>query len=434
MRARRVDARFAGRRAARAGLTLASALALAGAGCGSDGVLVSGRPHGERPEEVSGEIAWSSDDPALGSVMYGESPGRYTRIAYPLGRAWEQEHRTPLLAEDGIVYHAKARAVLPSGEIVPSREFSFVSRRGRARPEILSWTMIDVGWGDAHLAVGPGGKRILIDSGRPDHVEDLVTFLMDELDPRTPFLDVVLATHEDSDHIGGLVGALDDPGDGILERFTVGRIVLNEAPESITPELAKVLEIAASDSIAVTHLREGDSDTGTEALRWGEGIGVRVLNARNLVGDGVANNGSIVLRVAFGSFRLIAGGDLEAVAEARIVDDYGGADGGSFLRADVLKVNHHGHDDASSPAYLAATSPVVALVPSGSLEVACSAPARSVLERLFALPADVYRSDFARPVRSVPCEDDYGHVTVVSDGRSFEVRIRPSAALHHPPD
>lgn len=404
------------------------------AGCESGRALVT-EPR-ERPDEVFGEIAWTSSEPALGSVMYGEEPGRYTRIAYPLGRTWEPEHRTPLLADPGVVYHAKARAVLRSGEIVPSREIRFVSRARAERPA-LSWTMIDVGWGDAHLVVGPDGARVLIDAGRRDHAEDLVRFLRDELDDRDPFLDAVLVTHEDADHVGGLLGAPDGILDGVLENFTVGRILLNESPVSVTPELARLLEMADERAIPVTRLVEGNSEADTEALRWGTGVGVRVLNARNLIGDGVANNGSIVLRITFGGFRLMAGGDLEAPAEERVVAEYGAEEGGAFLRSDVLKVNHHGYDDASSPGYLAAAAPVVALVPIGSLEVACTAPGESVLRGLFNLPADVYRSDFARPVRSVPgrapCEDDYGHVRVVTDGRSFEVRLLPSATAHHPP-
>jgi beta-lactamase superfamily II metal-dependent hydrolase len=402
----------------------------------ADGNLVYRvKPPGAPRVAEGNRISWTSDDPALGSVMFGTEPGRYTRVAYPAARRWGTEHETPLLAAPGRLYYARTRATRAGGSIVASDEFRFVVPSEPPPRPRFSWTMVDVGWGDAHFIIGPEGRRILVDAGGASHAQDLTGFLDAQMEgDAVPHLDVVIATHEDADHIGGLIGDAADSTDGVLERYRVGALLMNEAPSTGPPELALVEDIAAARGIPVTRLAEGSSGADTGALDWGGGVLVTVLNSGNRAGDGGANNGSVTLRVVFGGLQIVAGGDLEAAGEEGVRQRWGALEGGGFLEADILKVNHHGYDNATGAAFLAAVRPTVALIPIASLDVACTAPDRRVLADLYALPADVYRSDFALPARSAlgraPCEDDYGHVRVVSDGESFEVELLPSETAH----
>jgi competence protein ComEC len=114
------------------------------------------------------------------------------------------------------------------------------------------------------------------------------------------------------------------------------------------------------------------------------------------------NNNSVVLRVTFGHVAMLLTGDAQSEAEARLLS-HGAAD----LRADILKVGHHGSAYSSTPAFLAAVRPKIAIISCG-LHNVFGHPSPRTLAALSAAGATSYRTDLD------------GGVSISSDGLSIE--------------
>jgi len=99
------------------------------------------------------------------------------------------------------------------------------------------------------------------------------------------------------------------------------------------------------------------------------------------------NNNSVVLRLTFGTTGILLTGDAQSEAESRLLS-HGTAD----LRADILKVGHHGSAYSSAPAFLAAVQPKVAVISCG-LHNVFGHPSPKTLDALRALGARIYRTD-----------------------------------------
>jgi competence protein ComEC len=116
------------------------------------------------------------------------------------------------------------------------------------------------------------------------------------------------------------------------------------------------------------------------------------------------NNNSVVLRVSFAHVAMLLTGDAQSEAEARLLS-HGGAD----LRADILKVGHHGSAYSSTPEFLAAVHPQVAIISCGVHNV-FGHPSPRTLAALAADGARTYRTDLD------------GGVSVISDGIGIQAR------------
>jgi competence protein ComEC len=124
-----------------------------------------------------------------------------------------------------------------------------------------------------------------------------------------------------------------------------------------------------------------------------------LTNTRNDI-----NNNSLVFRLEYGRFRMLFTGDAGAEAEARILAS------GADLHADVLKVGHHGSAYSSTPEFIGAVSPRIAIISVGRDNL-FGHPAPSTIATLRAAGAAVYRTD------------ENGAVTISSGGS--DLRIRP---------
>jgi len=235
-------------------------------------------------------------------------------------------------------------------------------------PALASVTVLDVGQGLAVL-VRDGDRTLLIDTGPPD---DAVLAALGE--ERVGRVDAVVITHTDIDHAGGL--------DALRRRMGVTRVLAEPSTLALIEGSAEPLDIGDQihvGSVAITVL--------------GPPVATR---SAALDSD---NNGSLVLMLAVGDRRLLVTGDAEAAAEAWLVST------ALDLRADVLVVGHHGSDTSTTPAFLEAVSPAVAVIPVGSN--AFGHPHEDVLTRLGAI--EVYRTD------------EHGNVTFRSDGSGLWV-------------
>ena len=267
---------------------------------------------------------------------------------------------------------------------------------------LLHVYVLDIGQGDAIFITTPDGRQMLIDGG-PD-AQSIATTLDPLLPPGDRGLDVVAATHLDSDHIGGLLG--------VLARYRAGIVLQSQsAAESedatLYPQWRAVLDNHEHPSAIV---RDGHS------VALGRDVTLAVLHPP---ADGSSagshhnsNDASTVMRLDYGQISFLLTGDIEADAERHLV-----ATASEKLRADVLKASHHGSRTSTTPEFLAAVGPRSAAVSAGR-DNRFGHPHPEVLERL---------ESFVGP-RHVFLTARDGTIEYVSDGKTLWVKT------HGPPE
>lgn len=268
--------------------------------------------------------------------------------------------------------------------------------RARGSPRgVLRASFLDVGQGDAAIVDLPDGTALVIDGGglvgSPVDTGERVLAPVLRARRRSAVRAAILS-HPHPDHFAGLrrglsavtVGALWDTGQG--------------EEEGTSGDYAALLgELRAR---GVTVLRPGDV-CGSHTLG---GARVEVLApCPRLTADRGPNDNSFVVRIAYGERSFLFVGDAEHAEEADLV-----ATRRSSLRADVLKVGHHGSRTSTTASFLEAVDPAVAVISCG-VRNRFGHPALRALATLATSRARVLRTD----------RD--GGVTVTTDGRSLEV-------------
>jgi competence protein ComEC len=276
--------------------------------------------------------------------------------------------------------------------------FPFGSQWEQGKLEV---TILDVGQGDSLFVVFPHGKTMLIDgggafSGFPGHEEH------NGIDPGeeavSPYLwsrgfhklDVVALTHAHQDHLGGLTAVLDN--------FRVGRLWIGREVSSTA--LKRLEELARAKKIPIEYELRGKS------FSW-EGVDGKFLWPEIVpeeVAPSAKNNDSLVLRLQYGTRSLLLPGDAEKQVEKEIL----GENSAESLRADVLKVGHHGSKNSTTPEFLAATQPRVGIISAGEGNP-YGHPSPELLERLENAGVRILRTD----------RD--GAVHVFTDGTRLEI-------------
>lgn len=208
---------------------------------------------------------------------------------------------------------------------------------------VLTVAFLDVGQGDAIYIEAPNGNQILIDGGPSSGA------LLRALGQVMPFydrsLDLVLATHPDQDHVGGLPA--------VLGRMNVDGVITTE---NISGTGAYA---AFEDAVKNEHARRILARTG-ERIILDEGVVLEILFPDRSTRGWETNAGSIIARLSYGDESFLFTGDSPQAIEKHLVNKQGGA-----LHSTVLKLGHHGSRTSSSPAFLSAVSPEYAVVSAG---------------------------------------------------------------------
>lgn len=237
------------------------------------------------------------------------------------------------------------------------------------RPDDFTISILDVGQGDAALVQTKQGKNILIDTGEGG--ERITRKLRDH---GVGSIDVLVLTHPHADHIGG--------AQSVFEEFTVHEVL--DTPQlhssSIYRRLLTTIEAEGSGYRTVKAGKSFNIDDETKLYI----LGPPKIPITDSGSD--ANNNSLVALIQHRDFRFLLPGDIQEEAETRLLASK------SDLKADVLKVPHHGSRYGCSEGFLGAVSPSYAVISVGK-ENDFGHPAPETLTRLKAASCRIYQTN-----------------------------------------
>ncbi|WP_414651137.1 ComEC/Rec2 family competence protein [Exiguobacterium sp. UBA3491] len=235
----------------------------------------------------------------------------------------------------------------------------------------------DVGQGDSTF-IRTKEDAILIDGGNNGKGEDVVRYLQKLGIKR---LTAVIATHPDADHIGGL--------DTVLDAFPVDSVYAPRVTHT-TETYRDFLLAVKREGVKIKSVKAG-LEIPSEAARF-------TFLAPLTDGTQDLNSWSAVLRVEHGQDRFLFMGDAPIRTEQQLLES------NTDVRADVLKLGHHGADTSSSLPFLQAVSPKRALISAGK-DNAYRHPRPSVLQELKAERITIDRTDQSGTIQYISTGD-----------------------------
>ena len=232
--------------------------------------------------------------------------------------------------------------------------------------------VIDVGQADSILITTPSNKNMLIDGGDEDSAKIIKSYLKNK---KVKNLDVVIATHPDSDHIGSL--------DYIIDNFDVEKIYMpNQTTDSEC--YINLIDSCNKKNLKVNYLSKDDS------FNLDDSTNIYVLSPSYITDNN--NSNSIVLNISYKNNNFLFTGDCEESNEMDMINSYDLED------IDFLKVAHHGSYTASSLAFLEETTPDIAVISCG-YKNSYGHPHQSTLDNLESVDAKIFRTDQNRSMQ-----------------------------------
>jgi competence protein ComEC len=249
----------------------------------------------------------------------------------------------------GLVYHGAVPAiclallVLISVIEVYTFRHEFMMKR-------LEVSFLNIGQGDASLIQIPGGQSILIDGGPPHGP------ILSEIGSTLPFykkhIDVIIATHPDADHIGGLTEVVEryDPSVILVSGVHADTWVDKSLQQKIGEHAVQGLRARKGMTL---NFASSDSRVATASLKI-------IFPDRNVdEWTGKTNDASIVARMEYGSTSFMFTGDSPVDIEHYLFST------NQLIHTDVLKVGHHGSKTSTSDEYVKALSPAIGVISVG---------------------------------------------------------------------
>ena len=238
---------------------------------------------------------------------------------------------------------------------------------------------LDVGQADCIL-IRNQDKNMLIDAGNNEDGSKLVTYFK-ELGIKE--FEYVVGTHPHEDHIGGL--------DDIINSFKINNVLLPEA-YTTTKTFSDVLTSIENKNLEITVPNIGD------IINFG-GTNIEVVYIGNNEED--LNDNSVVLKLTYGKYSYLFTGDATSNCEEKMLD--------KDIKADVLKVAHHGSEYSSTDNFLKKVNPEYAIISVGK-DNSYGHPSDKIIKRLQKYTQNIYQTQ------------DYGTIVTISNGNNITIK------------
>ncbi len=244
---------------------------------------------------------------------------------------------------------------------------------------------VDVGQGDCTL-VESSGRYLLIDAGENGHETEVLNYLRSMGIEK---LDYIIATHQHSDHIGGLPE--------VLSEFDCDNIIMPRLTKEQTPTnstyTAFLKAVQASEAKVISAKPGLSYDLGGATF---EILGPVTDDAEDI------NSMSAVTKITYGESSFLITGDAETEEELEIIDS------GADLDCDVLRAGHHGSSTSSCKDFLNAVTPEICVVSCGA-DNDYGHPHDKAMNRIKKHTEEIYRTDIC------------GSIVMSSDGENIDI-------------
>lgn len=248
----------------------------------------------------------------------------------------------------------------------------------------MSVTHLNVGQGDSEL-IQVNGINMLIDAGTNAGANDLVKDLKNR---GIKTIDIAIATHPHEDHIGGM--------DEVLENFDVKSFYAPKVAHT-TKTYENMLKAVKNEGLKIKQIKEGTK------IDLGKDTEVQVYSPVKSQYEEL-NNYSPVMKISYGQNSFMFTGDAESLVEKEILNE------NKDLKADVLKLGHHGSHSSSSEEFLKAVDPSIAIV-SCAKDNKYGHPHKETMSNLKKAGITVYET----------FRD--GDITISSNGKKLDVKL-----------
>lgn len=247
----------------------------------------------------------------------------------------------------------------------------------------LRFHFIDVGQGDSSLIITPKGNTILIDAGDEAHAKKVVSYIREQGIEK---LDLVIATHPDADHIGGM--------DKVIKNFDIDVFAMPDVSAK-TNQYKQIQRELKAKKMRATRLYQGDE------VQIDDDIDFEILSPVKGKKYDDTNEYSIVAKIVYKDTSFILMGDATIENEVDIINNVPDID------IDVLKLGHHGSSTSSSDYFITKTSPNIAIISCGKNNK-YGHPHQEVMRVLKKHGVTPYRTD------------EMGDIVITSDGKEIK--------------
>lgn len=240
----------------------------------------------------------------------------------------------------------------------------------KSKGDRLEFLFLDVGQGDSEMIMMPGNVKLLIDGG-PDNgkaanqIDGVIQF-------NDRYIDLVMLSHAELDHFGGLLD--------VLERYEVGAFIYN-GEGSDSESFKELAQLIRERRIPVVALDEGD------AIRYASST-VDILSAHGKS----RNEGALVAKFTGGGVSALFTGDIGKETEKQLIKE-------KNIKADIIKIPHHGSKFSSTQEFLKAVRPKIAIIEVGKNSY--GHPTKPVIDRIGTVGARLFRTDQDGTIRLV---------------------------------
>lgn len=253
----------------------------------------------------------------------------------------------------------------------------------------LKITMLDVDHGDAIL-IQEGKQSIMVDVGH----KKMKSVLMEKLDALgVKKISTVIITHHDADHIGNVFD--------VIKKYNVENVYDNGVPRDDHQTSTQLHSMLKRGEYNARRLKAGDT------IKIRDDFWFEVLSPGSFIRSDFpkqSNNNSVVMKLHYKAFTMLFTGDIEKPAEGVLTDKYG-----DKLKADILKVAHHGIPTSSTKEFVSRIAPKYAVISCGEHDKV-GQPNMGVVSRLRKLGVTVYNTE------------NNGDITIEVNDKNYSVR------------